>query len=68
MIPTMMTTFEKGVLQGRRRVVRLLLEQHFGPLSPAVQQRLNEWTAERLDDLALALLDAPSLKALGLED
>ncbi|MBI1915109.1 MAG: DUF4351 domain-containing protein [Planctomycetes bacterium] len=72
MIPTMMTTFEKGVQKGReeeqRRIVRLQLEQHFGPQSPAVQQRLNEWSAERLDELVLALRNAPSLKALGLED
>jgi hypothetical protein len=72
----MTTTFEKGVQKGRkegetegqRRSARLQLEKRFGPLSPAVQQRLNEWPAERLDELLLALLDAPSLKALGLED
>jgi len=72
----MTTTFEKGVLQGiqkgelqgQRRAARLLLEQQFGPLNPAVEQRLNEWSAERLDELVLALRNAPSLKALGLED
>src|SRR5262245_58525874 len=76
MIPMMTTTFEKGVLQGiqkgelqgQRRAARLLLEQQFGPLNPAVEQRLNEWSAERLDELVLALRNAPSLKALGLED
>ena len=68
MIPMMTTTFEKGEAQGQRRSARLLLEKKFGSLSPEAQQRLNEWPAERLDDLLLALLDAPSLKALGLED
>ncbi len=72
MIPMMTTTFEKGVLkgiqEGQRRSVRLQLEKRFGPLPPAVRERLDQWPAERLDDLVLALLEAPSLKALGLED
>jgi hypothetical protein len=63
-IPMMTTTFEKGMLQG----ARLQLEKKFGPLSPAVQQRLEEWPAERIEELMLAILDAPSLQALGLED
>jgi len=72
----MTTTFEKGVQkgiqegiqEGQRRRICLLLGKRFGPLSPAVEKRVNEWPAERLDELVLALLDAPSLKALGLED
>ena len=72
MIPMMTTTFEKGVqkgeLQGQRRLARLLLEKRFGPLSAVARQRLDEWPVERLDELLLALLDAPSLTALGLED
>jgi hypothetical protein len=63
-----MTTFEEGREEGQRRTIRLQLEKRFGPLTPTARQRLNEWPVERLDDLLLALLDAPSLKALGLED
>lgn len=66
----MVTTFEKGVAkglaEGERKAVRLLLEQRFGPLNKAVLKRLEAWPAERLNDLLLAILDAPSLQALGL--
>ncbi len=74
--PMMVTTYEKGVVkgiekgmeQGRRETARLQLERRFGPLSEAVLARLAAWPAERLDELLLAILDAPSLLALGLED
>ena len=73
--PMMVTTFEKGIAkgiergleQGRREAARLLLERRFSPLSEAVLARLAAWPAERLDELLLAVLDAPSLSALGLE-
>lgn len=68
--PMMLTTFEKGVAKGledgQRKVARLQLEQRFGPLSKAVLRRLEAWPAERLTDLLVAILDAPSLQALGL--
>ena len=71
MLPTMTTTFEKGVQegldQGKRQGVRLVLEKKFGPLSEEVTRRLATWPADRLDELLLATLDAPSLAALGLE-
>ena len=68
-----MTTFfekgvQKGMEEGQRQPARLQREKKFGPLSPAVRQRLEDWPAERLQDLLLALLDAPSLQALGLEE
>lgn len=70
--PMMMTTFEKGktegIAEGQRRALRLQLERRFGRLSPGAQRRLDEWPAERLPELLVAVLDAPSLKALGLED
>jgi hypothetical protein len=65
---TYLAIVDEGVEKGRREDVRLLLAKKFGPLSPAVQQRLENWPAERLEELLLALLDAPSLRALGLED
>ena len=76
----MVTTYEKGIVkgmerglqqgveQGRRQAARLLLERKFGPLSDAVLARLAAWPAERLDELLLAVLDAQSLAALGLEE
>jgi hypothetical protein len=67
-IPMMKTTFEKGMEKGQRNSARLVLEKKFGPLTPTVQQRLEEWPAERLDELLLALVEAPSLKALELEE
>jgi hypothetical protein len=74
--PMMVTTFEKGIVkgleqgrqEGRREAARLQLERKFGPLSEAVLARLAAWPAERLDELLLAVLDAPSLFALGLEE
>jgi hypothetical protein len=74
--PMMVTTFEKGIAkgieqgrqEGRREAARLLLARKFGPLTEAVRARLAAWPAERLDELLLAVLDAPSLSALGLEE
>ncbi|MGH7172751.1 MAG: hypothetical protein ACRELG_20915 [Gemmataceae bacterium] len=71
----MVTTFEKGVAKGRqegleegqRKTARVQLERRFGPLSAKVLRRLESWPAERLTDLLLAILDAPSLLALGLD-
>jgi hypothetical protein len=68
----MVTTYEKGVAkgrqEGRRDAARLQLERKFRPLSEAVLARLAAWPTERLDELLLAVLDAPSLVALGLEE
>lgn len=68
----MVTTYEKGIAkgrqEGRRDAIRLQLERKFGPLSEPVLARLAAWPAERLDELLLAVLDAPSLSALGLEE
>ena len=63
-----MTTFEKGLQQGQRTTLQKLLEARFGPLSPGAQQRLESLSAERLEALTLALLDARSLQELGLEE
>ncbi len=68
----MVTTYEKGIAkgleEGRQEAARLQLEHKFGPLSEAVLARLEAWPVERLDELLIAVLDAPSLAALGLEE
>ena len=68
----MTTTFEKGmakgVEEGQRRAARFLLEHRFGSLSDSAVQRLQVWPAEQLQELLVAVMEAPSLKTLGLED
>lgn len=68
--PMMVTTYEKGIAkgrqEGRREAARLLLQHKFGALSAATLERLAAWPAEQLDELILAIQDAPSLLALGL--
>ncbi len=60
--------FEKGQEEGRRRMLRRQLEKRFGPLPSVAQQRLTEWPAEQLEPLVTAVLEAKSLKEMGLED
>ena len=62
------TWFEMGEEEGRRKVLRQLLQERFGPLPPVAQQRLTEWPAERLEPLVTAVIKAQSLKEMGLED
>ncbi len=62
------TSFEKGMEKGQRALLQRLLERRFGRLSPAALERLASWPAERLGDLAEALLTAASLKELGLAE
>jgi hypothetical protein len=70
-IRTGKTTREEGIEFGeereRRRVVQRQLTHKFGPLSSAVQARLDALTMPQLDVLAEELLDAKSLAELGLE-
>jgi len=73
-VPMMQTTFEKGMEKGMekgeekalRRTVEKLLTKRFGPLSDSARQNLERLSIEKLDELVLAVLDAPSLEALGL--
>jgi flagellar biosynthesis/type III secretory pathway protein FliH len=58
----------KGLEQGQRKMLEILLEQQFGALSPRVQEKLQSLSAERLEELARALLRAKSLEELGLAD
>jgi aryl-alcohol dehydrogenase-like predicted oxidoreductase len=62
------TTFEKGLLQGQRKMLQKQLEARFGPLSASVKDRLDSFGPDRLEALALELLKAESLQELGLDD
>jgi hypothetical protein len=65
------TTFEKGVqagLQHLRRALQKQLEARFGPLNRSAQERLESLSPERLEELAVELINACSLQELGLED
>lgn len=59
---------EKGVLIGQRRILAVMMEDRWGPLSPATKQKLLECPAEELDRLARAILKGSSLQELGLAD
>jgi hypothetical protein len=68
-IKDMVSSFEiSGRLKEKREIVRKLLDKKFGPLPEGVQQRLWLLSGERLDEIVLAVLDATSLKELGLTD
>jgi hypothetical protein len=64
----MITTYERGILQGQREMALLQLGVKFGPLAPEVKKRVEALTPEQLYQLALDLLKAQSLKELPLED
>jgi hypothetical protein len=70
--PNMMTTFERGKVEGKveeiREIVVLQLEAKFGALSSAVQQQIASWSYEALRKLPVQLLHAKALRELGLED
>jgi len=56
------TWFEQGLEQGRRQILRDLLEERFGPLPLAVQERIDQWPPERLTPLMKSVWRAQSLR------
>jgi hypothetical protein len=66
--PLMITTYERGKIEGARLAALLQLEKKFGPLAAAVCQRLESLSAEQVHQLLLDLIDSRSLKELHLED
>jgi hypothetical protein len=72
--PLMITTYERGIeqgkeqgiVQGERRVTLRLLEAKFGSVSPEVKQRVEALSPEALAQLQVDLLHAQSLKELRL--
>jgi hypothetical protein len=59
---------EQGQQQGERKMLRLILEGRYGPLSPRALERLESWPADRLAELGSALLLSQTLSELGLEE
>jgi hypothetical protein len=64
------TWFDKGIEQGietgRRETIRELLEDRFGTLPVQAEERLQALTTEELKSLRKEILDAASLKDVGL--
>jgi len=66
--PIMITTYERGIVQGEQRSALRLLEARFGPLPADVKQRVEALPPDGLAQLQLDLLKAQSLKELHLQD
>jgi hypothetical protein len=66
--PLMMTTYERGKIAERLELALLQLEARFGPLAPAVRQRVESLSPEDLRRLLIEFARAQSLKELRLED
>jgi hypothetical protein len=66
--PTMITTYERGKIEGRRELLLQQLEAKFGALSAAVRQRVESQPLEELQHLGVELMKAQSLKELRRED
>ena len=54
----------EGIAQGERRIVLRQIEKRFGPMPAWAEQRLAAMATAEIDDVALRLLDAASLKDL----
>ena len=59
---------QEGLQQGRQQegisILRRLIEKRFGPLAPAIDERLTGLTIAELEDLSLRVLDAQSVNDL----
>src|SRR5438876_120949 len=62
------TWYEKGIEKERRDSFQELLEEQFGPLSPAVLARVEQLPLDRIRTLRKAMLKAKSLADLGLQE
>ena len=66
------TTFEKGIEKGIERgrydMLRVMMEERFGPLSVKVLDRIQQLSDSELFDLGKAVVRVSSLKELGFEN
>lgn len=54
--------------EGKCELLLKLLRARFPDLSPTAQQRVKDWPVEKVEEVAIALLTAQSLRDLGLEN
>ena len=66
--PLMITTYDRGWIEGQRHLALRMLETKFGPVSPEVRQRVAALPPEQLEELLLNLIKGQSLKELHLEE
>jgi hypothetical protein len=70
--PFMITTYERGkidgLIEGQRQMALWQLEAKFGPLAPAVRQRVEALSADQLRQVLIDFAKGRSLKELRLED
>jgi len=59
---------EKGILKGQRELLLKQLGVKFPTLSKAAQERVASWPLAKINDVAVAMINAQSLRELGLED
>jgi hypothetical protein len=58
----------EGKIEAFRDMASKQLDARFGPLTPAVQQRVNELGIEQLQELLVQIVKVTTLKELHLED
>jgi hypothetical protein len=66
--PLMVTTYERGIIEGQRRMALSQLEAKFGPVPAEVRQQVEALALEQLRQLGLDILKAQSLDELHLQD
>jgi Domain of unknown function (DUF4351) len=66
--PVMITTYERGMIEGQRQMVLLQLEAKFGPLPAEVRQRVEALSPQQLRQLLLDFVKAQSLSELHLDN
>jgi hypothetical protein len=66
--PIMITTYERGKMAGQFEMAVLLLEAKFGTLPEPIKQRVEALSPDELRQLPKKILQAETLKELGLAD
>lgn len=66
-VKTMATTwYEEGLEKGERKMVERAIVRRFGAIGDELRSRLDDWPADRLDELLDAVIDAKSIDELPL--
>jgi hypothetical protein len=64
----MLTSFDRGFIDGQRQAALICLGAKFGALRPEVKQRVEALSPEQVHQLLLDISKSQSLKDLHLED